>query len=613
MADEKYRALACPPLPVARPTSIISVPAHAKPDMSSMDLLLLHPPSAYDFRKTAVMWGPMSDVIPATPVFETYPIGFLTIAEYLERHGFRVRIFNAALRMLLSKRFDLEKALASMDAPVVGIDLHWLVHAQGALEVARLVKRCDPRTNVVLGGISSTYFHDVLLRDYSQVDMVLKGDSTEVPFLQLMEALGKGASLGKDGPLGNGGSSGKGGPLENVENLSWREGSKVRSNPISHVPESLDHISLDYRVMVRSALRYRDLRGHLPYIGWMKRPLLMALPFRGCIHSCLACGGSGRCYRSIMGRKGLAIRSPAKVAQDIASAHELVRAPVFLVHDPRMAGERYADELLSELKATGTDAEVVFEYFSPPPKEYIARLGRATGRFDVQISPESHDENVRRAQGRQYSTASLEKCIEATMEAGCGKLDVFFMIGLSGQDRRSVLGTVKYCGELMGRFPGGKGTGLTTFISPLAPFIDPGSAAFEEPQKHGYRRLFTTFEEHRTALLAPSWMGALNYETTCMDRRAIVDATYEAGSMLNRLKLEHGRIDHRTAELVEGHNSVARELVERLESGSGGKKGPGSISLGQGGEICWKGELYWPYRGIKLNYARIARLVLTGK
>jgi B12-binding domain/radical SAM domain protein len=575
--------------------------------MTTADLLLVHPPSVYDFRKTAVMWGPVSDVIPATPVFETYPIGFLTIAEYLERHGFRVRIFNAALRMLLSKRFDLEKALASIDAPVVGIDLHWLVHAQGALEVARLVKECNPHSKVVLGGISSTYFHDVLLKDYPQVDMVLKGDSTEVPFLQLMEALGKGAPIGKDGP------SGKYGSLEKVENLSWRDGNRVRSNPISHVPESLDHISLDYRVMVRSALRYRDIRGHLPYVGWMKRPLLMALPFRGCIHSCLACGGSGRCYRSIMGRKGLALRSPAKVAQDIASAHELVRAPVFLVHDPRMAGDKYVDGLLRELKATGTDAEVVFEYFAPPPKEYILRLAGATERFDVQISPESHDERVRRAQGRQYSTASLEKCLEATMEAGCGKLDVFFMIGLSGQDRQSVRGTVKYCGELMGRFPGGKGKGLTTFISPLAPFIDPGSAAFEEPQKHGYRRLFATFEEHRTALLAPSWMGALNYETDCMDRRAIVDATYEAGSMLNRLKLEHGRIDHRTAELVEGHNSVARELVERLDSKKGGARSPGTLSISMGGEICWKGELYWPYRGIKLNYARLARLVLTGK
>jgi len=562
--------------------------------MTKADLLLLHPPSVHDFRRESAMWGPVSDVIPASPVFEMYPIGFLTIAEYLGRHGFRVRILNAALRMLRSAKFDVCRALASIDAPVVGIDLHWLVHAQGAIELARLVKEANPRSRVVLGGLSSSYFHEVLMRDHPQVDFILRGDSTEVPFLQLMNI------LERDGPP------------DRVENLSWRDKTRTRHNALTHVPENLDHIALDYGAMVRSALRYRDIDGHLPYAGWMKRPLLMALPFRGCIHSCLACGGSGRCYRHIVGRKALALRSPARVAQDIASAHELVRAPVFLVHDPRMAGDDYAGRLLAELRASGTDAEVVFEYFTPPPADYISRLASATGRFDVQISPESHDEHVRRAQGRPYSTAALEKCLAATLGAGCGKLDVFFMIGLSGQDRRSVRDTVKYCGGLMGRFPGGIGKGLSTFISPLAPFIDPGSAAFEEPEKHGYRRLLSTFEEHRRALLAPSWKGALNYETECMDRGDIVDATYEAGAALNRLKLEHGRVDGRTARLVDRQNSLASEIIARLEDGRRGD-GPISLAAGDAGQICWKGELYWPYRGTKLNYARIARLLLTGK
>ena len=566
-----------------------------RPGMPGTDLLLLHAPSVYDFRKKAVMWGPVSDVIPSTPVFEMYPIGFLTIAEYLGRHGHRVRILNAALRMLRSRRFDVPRALAGMDVPVVGIDLHWLVHAQGALELASLVKEANPRAKVVLGGISSTYFHEVLLRDYPQIDLVLRGDTTEAPFLQLLEALDRGA------------------PLEKVENLSWRDGRKVRINPLSHVPENLDHISLDYRVIVKTALRYRDIDGHLPYLDWRNRPLTMALPFRGCVHACLACGGSARCYCDILGRKRLGLRSPAKVVQEISAAHELVRAPVFLVHDPRMAGAKYADGLLHELRSSGTDAEVIFEYFTPPPDDYIRAVAGSTQRFDVQISPESHDDAVRRAQGRPYTTRAFEKSLSTTMEAGCGKLDVFFMIGLSGQTQESVRSTVKYCGELMERYPGGIGTGLSAFISPLAPFIDPGSAAFEEPEKHGYRRLFNTFEEHRKALLSPTWKGALNYETEWMTRDGIVEASYEAGAELNRLKLRHGRVDGRTAGEVERTNALAREVMKGLEAGQSGGGAPGAPVESWGGELCWKGELYWPARGTKLNYKRILRLLLTGK
>lgn len=51
------------------------------------DLVLLHAPSVYDFRKRTIMYGPMSDLVPSTPIFEMYPIGFLTMANYLKKKG----------------------------------------------------------------------------------------------------------------------------------------------------------------------------------------------------------------------------------------------------------------------------------------------------------------------------------------------------------------------------------------------------------------------------------------------------------------------------------------------------------------------------------------------
>jgi hypothetical protein len=51
------------------------------------DLVLLHTPSVYDFRKNALLAGPISNVVPSSPVFEMYPIGLTSIAKYLERHG----------------------------------------------------------------------------------------------------------------------------------------------------------------------------------------------------------------------------------------------------------------------------------------------------------------------------------------------------------------------------------------------------------------------------------------------------------------------------------------------------------------------------------------------
>ena len=118
----------------------------------SVDLVLLHPPSVYDFRQKTILYGPVSDLIPPSPVFEMYPIGFTTIAEYLERAGYKVRIVNLAVRMLNDKNFDAEKMIKRLKSPVFGIDLHWLVHSHGAIEVAKIVKRCHPEAKVIIGG-----------------------------------------------------------------------------------------------------------------------------------------------------------------------------------------------------------------------------------------------------------------------------------------------------------------------------------------------------------------------------------------------------------------------------------------------------------------------------
>lgn len=192
--------------------------------MAAPDLILLHPPSVMDFRKRTLLLGPVSDLIPSTPVFEMYPIGFTTIASHLESNGYSVRIINIATRMLASKKFEPERFIRSVDAGVFGIDLHWMPHVQGALELAKIVKRQHPDRPIVFGGFSSTYYHEELLAKHPEVDFVLRGDSTEEPMQKLMDAL----------------SSGK--ALDGIPNLTWRNGSKIIINPLSHVPEDLDDV-----------------------------------------------------------------------------------------------------------------------------------------------------------------------------------------------------------------------------------------------------------------------------------------------------------------------------------------------------------------------------------
>ena len=137
--------------------------------MRRPEVVLIHPPSVFDFRERTIFYGPISDVIPSSPVFEMYPVGFLTLASFLRRQGYRVRIVNLALLMMRSRSFRPERLLRRLRPKLFGIDLHWLPHAQGGPEVAALLKRLHPDIPIVFGGISACCAYGSALRNVKPV------------------------------------------------------------------------------------------------------------------------------------------------------------------------------------------------------------------------------------------------------------------------------------------------------------------------------------------------------------------------------------------------------------------------------------------------------------
>jgi len=279
----------------------------------SPHLILLHPPSLYDFRKRKTNFGLIGGTIASSPIFEYFPIGFLSIMDFLERNGFSVRIINLAVKMKANSKLDVEKFIRGLDPMAFGLDLHWLVHAQGSLEVAKIVKRVHPQTQVILGGLSASYYHLDLIR-YPFVDYVLRGDSTEGPLLQLLRCM----------------ESSK--PPHQVPNLTWKEGDKILTNPFSYLPEELN-IMVNYKGLLRSIFKYRDMRGNLPTgTRWPMKFASTLISCRGCLCRCLTCGGSNWA----LGRKKIGRRSPQIIAKEMDIISHFSPFDIVLYGDIRM-------------------------------------------------------------------------------------------------------------------------------------------------------------------------------------------------------------------------------------------------------------------------------------
>ena len=225
----------------------------------SADLLLMHAPAFFDFRNRRDIYFPFlgtSGDVPITPLYEYFPIGFKMLHRHLTARGHSVKIINLSTVLLRYPAIDVRALIEALDVRLLGIDLHWMVHVQGSLEVAKLVKSLRPDILTIFGGISSTYYAEELVR-YPFVDMVMKGYDTLKPMDELMLALKQGTE-----------------DLSQIPNLLWKSGGGVRQNRYEHKPASYG-IGIDW-----TDLRQEEVSQSMPILEFLDPECGLRLPLR---------------------------------------------------------------------------------------------------------------------------------------------------------------------------------------------------------------------------------------------------------------------------------------------------------------------------------------------
>jgi hypothetical protein len=162
---------------------------------------------------------------------------------------------------------------------------------------------------------------------------------------------------------------------------------------------------------------------------------------------------------------------------------------------------------------------------------------------------------------------------------------------------------------------------LIPFVGPLAPFVDPGSMFYEKPDEYGYEIRYRTLEEHRQALLAPTWKHILNYETRWMSRDDIAAVTYEAGRRLNALKARFELIDAEIAAETEERIDRAvslmaqiDDLIERCDPQGLERELQAlkpQIDQANTSTVCEKTELDLPFDITAFNWPRLFKMGVT--
>lgn len=567
------------------------------------DLILLHAPSVYDFREKSILYGPMSDLVPSSPIFEMYPIGFLTMANYLEKRGLFVRIINIAYMMMADKKFDAEKFISKLKPSAFGIDLHWLPHCQGSTELAKIVKKCHPEIPVIFGGFSSSFFYKELI-EFEQVDFIIRGDSAEEPLYQLIKTLKT-----------------KEGNFKEIPNLVWKEQGRSVANPINCISTDLNEIDFDYRIMFRQVMRYKGLKCLIPFEGWLDYPVTAIPIVRGCTRNCSGCGGSRFAFEVFGSRRKPAFRDPEKLVDEILIIQKYINAPVFIHGDITQGGKNYLEAFFKSAKRLMRDIQIFFEFFEPPPKWFYDEINKIFDNVCYEISPDSHDENIRLKMGKPFTNRELLDSIKYSLETGAKRYDLYFMTGLPLQTKESILDTVKFCEEFYKEINWDRR--FMPFISPMAPFIDPASRAFINPDEFGYTLTRKTLKDHIDAITMPSWKYILNYESRYISRDELVNSTYEAASGLNKLKGKAGGISEKVMADNEDRIKTAIEIMQEIDKivliEDSGKRDSELKKLKDKtfqyslSTVCEKSELEFPLTNKSFKWFSIAKTALFPK
>lgn len=498
------------------------------------DLILVHPPAFFDFRNCRRVYFPFpgsSGDVPITPLYDYFPLGFKSIQSYLADRGYEVKIVNLASLLVQYPALDFESVVNALDTRLVGIDLHWLVHVQGALAIAEGIKKVRKDLPLIFGGISATYYAQELIH-YSFVDMVMRGYDTHLPLEKLLQELEAGNK-----------------PVA-VPNLLWKDGERIVDNGYTFKPEFYGY-RIDWSVQPGL-----DERISIPIAE------LVSATSAGCRYDCKWCGGSRKAFERLHGKSDtLVYRSLDHFSQEMASlagSSEPFQYHVYSVGTYNESGERL-DRILEILSASRIRS-LNLEQFTLPRDEILRKMVRASPRTSITLSPDTHDQRIAKKIGKGcYTNQELEAWIDQALEAGISQIDLWYLVGLPDQDEDSVMETVEYAHRLLVKFDNHR---VNPMICPMLPMLDPASTLFEEPNKYGYRILFRSLEDHRRAMGSPSLINRLNYETRWLSRKDLVRVGYRAIHQLMEAKAETGFLP---ADRIRFYNSKLNDAMAFME------------------------------------------------
>lgn len=384
--------------------------------------------------------------------FEEFPRLLVTlpyIAAALRAEGHEVEILDLLLARTTPDK--IERRMARLRPQLVGITSVTLNH-HIASNIAEVVRKCDERVPIVMGGHHVSFEIDGSFRDLPALDYIVIGEG-EHAMIDLAAAL--------EGRR----------DLRDVAGLALREpgtGRIVRT-AVRPPPHDLDAVPSPARDLVPLA-RYLAFDSHASVIT-----------SRGCPYSCVFCSApqwTGRAVR---------YRTPSLCVDEIEDLARLGFTEITIEDDLFTLYRKHfvavCDELVRRNTGIQWNAFSRVDTITPEIVEIMARAGCQTICFGVESGSQEILDRVKKKSNLQL----VKDAMRMSRDAGIHSL-ASFIIGLPGETEETLRQTVAFANELHQEF------GSLYGFHILAPF--PGSEVRERAADYGIEILTHDWKQY---------------------------------------------------------------------------------------------------------------------
>lgn len=354
------------------------------------------------------------------------PLGLTYIAALIERKGYKVNILErriVARSLKQSGNFlqDIDgltlKRLDEFKPDIVGITATTPL-IMDAFHTAKLVKKHNPRTLVVLGGAHPTAEPVYSLKQSPQVDIVVRGEG-ELPMLEVIAGRG----------------------LNEIAGLTYRANGKIVSNSKAKTIENLDNLAFPARHLLDRAFYFSPntvlIRGHYG-VG------TNILTARGCPFNCAFCQSS-QVRESNYGQH-IRFHSPEYVMGEIQHLIDTYHIELLVFAEDIFSLKRQRLLRICELIiARGFNKILKFAVnlrVDAMDDEILRRLKEA-GFVRAIYGCESGSQNTLDSMGKRTTVRKNLEALKLTKQAGLSS-EANIIIGLPGERQRDIFDTIEF-------------------------------------------------------------------------------------------------------------------------------------------------------------------------